>query len=122
MNYQVTCRARALGTSTKRHQCNFCWEPELEDADSQQRNCSLPFSGLEGWSCLARGNDSMISLYGSVFCVPELQLLDFQTQTSMHSVSLAGPTQQGRAKPDSFLLCTSAALLPAELQGRLCAW
>lgn len=36
----------------------------------------------------------------------------------MYSVSLAEPTQQGRAKLDSILLCTSAALLPAELQGK----
>lgn len=39
----------------------------------------------------------------------------------MYSVSLAEPTQQGRAKLDSILLCTSAALLPAELQGKSCA-
>lgn len=36
----------------------------------------------------------------------------------MYSVSLAEPTRQGRAKPDSILLCTSAAPLPAELQGK----
>lgn len=52
----------------------------------------------------------------SVFRVPELQLLSFQTQTSLSSVSLAEPTQQGGAKQDIILLCAPAALLPAECQ------
>ena len=66
---------------------------------------------MVGW-----GSNSLVSPCRSVFRVPELQLLSFQTQTSLSSVSLAEPTQQRGAKWDIILLCAPAALLPAECQ------
>lgn len=110
MKNQVTCRVRASGISIGSHWYRF--------PPAGKRQCSAEGGQREGWSWSAGGNNDAGSLCRSVFCVPELQLLNFQTQTSMYSVSLAEPTQQGGAKLDSILLRTSAALLPAELQGK----
>lgn len=113
--------SRGLG-DFRRHWCRFLW-------GVLTGKCKL--SAEERWSSLlwakrvvevGQGEQRCaLSPCRSIFRVPALQLLSFQTQTSMYSVSLAEPTQRGRAKLDSIPLCTSAAPLPAELQGRGCA-
>lgn len=85
-------------------------------ASCQQRKSQSSLLWATGVVVVGWGSNSLVSPCRSVFGVHELQLLSFQTQTSLSSVSLAEPTQQGGAKRDIILLCAPASLLPAECQ------
>lgn len=65
-NDQCTCQVGASGTLGGTG-VGFCGERSLENANSQQRKGGLPFSGLKGWSRLARGSSGVLSLPADLF-------------------------------------------------------